>query len=95
MNQSRHDHLATAHEALATAAALVRPDGDDPVAGLSELSAVAVLVGYLAGEARSELAEWGTVGPHLEQAQQHAEALARSLRHASGTLAYNSSLQAA
>ncbi|GAA2795657.1 hypothetical protein [Saccharopolyspora taberi] len=91
MNEFGQDRIAAAHEALSTAAAQPRPEGD-PVAVLSELSAVAALLGELAGAEQSELAEWGTVGPHLDLARQHAEALARSLRHASGTLSYNREL---
>ncbi|MER6990167.1 hypothetical protein ABT337_11650 [Saccharopolyspora hirsuta] len=61
----------------------------DPVTALSELAAIAEQVAELSDQARSDLASWATVAAHLAQARDQATALARSLRHAAGTLDHN------
>ncbi|MDA3623821.1 hypothetical protein [Saccharopolyspora oryzae] len=85
-------HITDARTALGAADLFA---GTDPVAVLTDLAAIAELVGRLADQARRDLASWATVGPHLAQANDHATALARSLHHAGGTLAYNTSLHVA
>ncbi|MEU5845105.1 hypothetical protein [Saccharopolyspora shandongensis] len=79
-------HIADARAALGAADI---GEAGDPVVVLADLAAIAELLGDLAEQARWDLASWATVGPHLAQAGDHAVALARSLQHAGGTLAYN------
>ncbi|MEV0049319.1 hypothetical protein AB0H34_02340 [Saccharopolyspora shandongensis] len=79
-------HIADARAALGAA---YLGEAGDPVVVLADLAAIAELLGDLAEQARRDLASWATVGPHLTQAGDHAVALARSLQHAGGTLAYN------
>ncbi|QUH03208.1 hypothetical protein HUO13_22385 [Saccharopolyspora erythraea] len=97
MSNPRQDHITQALQALTTTADHHESPSDeqDMALGMSDLAVIADLLGRLAEQSRTDLASWGTVGPHLEQAQHHAQRLARSLRHATGTLAYNAGLQAA
>lgn len=97
MANSRQDQISRALEALVTTAAQHPDTGGDRelVASISDLAAIAGALGELAKQARREVAGWATVVPHLEQAQDYAQGLGRCLNHASGTLDYNSSLQAA
>ncbi|GAA0527789.1 hypothetical protein [Saccharopolyspora thermophila] len=83
-------HTTDVQRALAAAGVLT---GADPAADLAELATLAELLGRFAEQSRKDLATWATVSPHLAQARDQAAALARSLHHASGTLAYNSSVR--
>jgi len=91
MSEGRKDHVARALEALAAAGAHrqgPRSVGDQ-LTTVSDLAAIARLVDELTGQTRRELAEWLTVGAHLQQAQSYATDLARCLGHACSLLAFD------
>jgi hypothetical protein len=95
MNHGRQAHIERALTALAATEAHkgCAPGAAELVVSLSDLAAIAGLLGQLAGCTRQELADWATVGTHLHQAQEYAQGLARCLNHAAGTLAFNVSLR--
>ncbi|HEV7908542.1 MAG TPA: hypothetical protein VGP03_10395 [Pseudonocardiaceae bacterium] len=97
MGHSKQQHIAKAFEELAATRAHQSDTSSDSelLIAMSDLAAISGLVGQLATQTRQELAEWATVGPHLRQAQEFADGLARCLNHAAGTLAFNSALQPA
>ncbi|NMH99375.1 hypothetical protein [Pseudonocardia acidicola] len=85
--------IAHAIDAVAATSAYP-PQGlgtDQLVVAMSDLAVIAGLIGELAARARWQLAAWATVGAHLQQAEQHAGELDRSLSHACATLAFNAS----
>lgn len=94
MGEGRKDHVARALEALTAAGAHRQdaPSASDQLTTVSDLAAIARLVEELVGQTRRELAEWLTVGAHLQQAQSDASDLARCLGHARSLLACNNSL---
>lgn len=94
-NHHRHDHIADALTALTDYAAHPAPTYSDSelLLALTDLAALAKRIGELADQSRAELSAWATVAPHLVQAREHATNLARSLRHAGGTLAFNATHQ--
>lgn len=96
-NHHRQDHIAHALDALGAYTAHTPETYSDSelLLTLSDLAEISKLIGALADQSRQELAAWATVAPHLVQAQEHARSLARSLNHACGTLAFNSTVQAA
>jgi hypothetical protein len=94
-NHHRQDHVT--HAAAELGAYTSHPDthsDSELLLTLSDLAAVATLVGELADRSRRELASWATVSPHLALARDQALDLARSLNHACGTLAFNSAARA-
>ena len=93
MGEGRKDHVARALEALTAAKAPTQgmPSASDQLTTVSDLAAIVRLVEELAGQTRRELAEWLTVGAHLQQAQSYATDLARCLGHARSLLAGNNS----
>lgn len=96
-NHQRQDHITAALDALGAYRSHdpeTYSDGE-LLLTLSDLAEISKLVATLADQSRQELSTWATVAPHLVQAQEHARALARSLNHACGTLAFNSALQPA
>lgn len=94
-NRHRHDHIADALTALTDYAAHPATTYSDSelLLALTDLAALAKRIGELADQSRDELSAWATVAPHLVQAREHATNLARSLRHAGGTLAFNATHQ--
>ena len=93
MDHRSHHHITQALDALETTSAHP-PQGlsaDELVIALSDLAAIAELLGQLATQTRRELAAWTTVGAHLQQAEQYAENLNRSLNRACATFAFNTS----
>ncbi|MDQ2883478.1 MAG: hypothetical protein M3Y48_20545 [Actinomycetota bacterium] len=93
MDHSPHDHIAQAVDALATTS-VHPPQGltaDELIIAMSDLATIVRLVGRLATQTRRHLAPWVTVGAHLNQAEQHAADLSRSLHHACATFAFTTS----
>jgi hypothetical protein len=85
-------HLCIAAAALAASGACLPPrlSADQLLLVLSDLASIAGLLGEFATRTRRQLAAWATVGAHLDQAEQHAADLRRSLNHAGATLAFSS-----
>jgi hypothetical protein len=82
--------IQTAAEALATAAALPMTATDEETLALvGELARIAHHLGELTAAARDRWAAWGTVTPHLRQAEALAADATRCLSHAAGTYAFN------
>jgi hypothetical protein len=82
--------IETAAEALATAAALPMTATDEETLALvGELARIARHLGELTAAARDRWAAWGTVTPHLRQAEALAADATRCLSHAAGTYAFN------
>ncbi|MGH3548016.1 MAG: hypothetical protein ACRDQU_07850 [Pseudonocardiaceae bacterium] len=90
MDHSSHDHIAQAVDALATTNAHPPQSltADELIIAMSDLATIARLVGQLTTQTRRHLAPWATVGAHLNQAEQHAVDLSRSLHHACATFAF-------
>lgn len=97
MSFARRDHVAQARDALAATDAYrgEAPSVGDQVTTVSDLATIARLIEDLAGQTRRDLAEWLTVGAHLQQAQLYATDLARCLDHARSLLAYHGTQRAA
>jgi hypothetical protein len=93
MDHATHQHIAQALDFLEVTSAQppARLSADELVIALSEVAAIAGLLGQLAAQTRQQLAAWATVGAHLQQAEQHAENLSRSLKYACGTFAFATS----
>jgi hypothetical protein len=91
MGRTRSDHVARALEALEAAGAHEHdsPSVRDQLTTVSDLAAIARVVEELAEQTRRELAEWLTVGAHLQQAQSYAADLAGCLDHARSLLAFD------
>jgi hypothetical protein len=93
MDHNTHQHIAQALDALETTGAHP-PQGlnaDELIIVLSDLAAIAGLLGQLTAQTRRDLAAWATVGAHLQQAERYAENLSRSLNRACATFAFNTS----
>ena len=91
MGHARKDHVARALDALEAAGAHRHdaPSVADQLTTVSDLAAIARLVEEAAEQTRRELAEWLTVGAHLQQAQAYAADLAGCLDHARSLLAFD------
>ena len=89
-NNTQH-YITVAADALAATGAHIpqRLSTDQLLLVLSDLATIAGLVGELATRTRRQLAAWATVGAHLNQAEQHATDLHRSLNHACATFAFS------
>jgi hypothetical protein len=75
---------------LATAAALPMTATDEETLTLvQDLARIARHLGELTAAARDRWAAWGTVTPHLQQAEALAADATRCLSHAAGTYAFN------
>lgn len=83
--------IEAAVAALATAAAApMTTTGEETLTLVRDLARIAGHLGELTAAARDRWAAWGTVTPHLRQAQDLAAEATRCLRHAAGTYAFNS-----
>jgi hypothetical protein len=91
VGHARKDHVARALDALEATGAHRHesPTVSEQLTTVSDLAAIAKLVEELAEQTRRELAEWLTVGAHLQQAQSYAADLARCLDHARSLLAFD------
>ncbi|MGH3831654.1 MAG: hypothetical protein ACRDRS_14605 [Pseudonocardiaceae bacterium] len=89
MDRNTHHHVTQALDALEATGAhppqSLSPD--ELVVALSDLAAIAGLLGQLAAQTRRQLAVWTTVGTHLQQAERYAENLNRALNRACATAA--------
>jgi hypothetical protein len=75
---------------LAAAAALpMTASGEQTLALVRDLARIARYLGELTAAARDHWAAWGTVTPHLQQAEALAADVTRCLTHAAGTYAFN------
>ncbi|MGH3778188.1 MAG: hypothetical protein ACRDRR_21035 [Pseudonocardiaceae bacterium] len=82
--------IEAAAAALATAAALPMTATDEETLTLvCDLARIARHLGELTSAARDRWAAWGTVTPHLEQAEACAADTTRCLSHAASTYAFN------
>ncbi|MGH3804911.1 MAG: hypothetical protein ACRDTD_33160 [Pseudonocardiaceae bacterium] len=82
--------IEAAAAALATAAALPMTTSDEETLTLvCELARIARHLGELTAAARDRWAAWGTVTPHLQQAEALAADATRCLSHAAGTYTFN------
>lgn len=97
MDHATHHHIAQALDFLEVTSARppARLSTEELITALSDLAAIAGLLGQLAAQTRQHLAAWATVGAHLQQAEHHAENLSRSLKYACGTFAFATSPPAA
>jgi hypothetical protein len=83
--------VETAVEALAAATAVpMTASGQDILALVGDLARVARYLGELTAAVRDRWADWGTVTPHLQQAEALAAETTRCLSHAAGIYAFNS-----
>jgi hypothetical protein len=90
MELTTNTPIEAAAEALATAAALPMTATDEETLALvCELARIARYLGELTATARDRWAAWGTVTPHLQQAEALAADATRCLSHAAGTYAFN------
>ncbi|MGQ0716115.1 MAG: hypothetical protein ACT4NP_02155 [Pseudonocardiales bacterium] len=90
MDSTINTRIEAAAEALATAAALPMTATDEETLTLvCELARIARHLGELTSAARDSWASWGTVTPHLQQAEAFAADTTRCLSHAAGTYAFN------
>jgi hypothetical protein len=82
--------IEAAAAALATAAALPMTATDEETLTLvRDLAQIAHHLGELTAAARDRWATWGTVTPHLQQAEALAADTTRCLSHAAGTYVFN------
>src|ERR671917_1857744 len=82
--------VEAAVEALATATALpMAATGEDILSLVADLARIAGYLGELTAAARDRWADWGTVTPHLQQAEALAADTTRCLSHAAGIYAFN------
>ena|SRR5436305_1702315 len=82
--------VEVAVEALATAtASLMTATDGDILTLVADLARVAWYLGELTAAARDRWADWGTVTPHLQQAEALAADITRCLSHAAGIYAFN------
>ena len=76
--------------ALANAAAMPMTVTDEETLTLvRDLARIARHLGELTAAARDRWADWGTVTPHLQQAEALAADTTRCLSHAAGTYAFH------
>ncbi len=82
--------IEAAEAALATAAALpMTATGEETLTLVRHLERIAGHLSELTAAARDRWAAWGTVTPHLQQAEALAADVTRCLSHAAGTYAFN------
>jgi hypothetical protein len=82
--------IEVAAAALATAAATpMTATGEETLTLVWDLARIARHLGELTAAARDRWAAWGTVTPHLQQAEALAADATRCLNHAAGTYAFN------
>jgi hypothetical protein len=82
--------IEVAAAALATAAASpMTATGEETLTLVWDLARIARHLGELTAAARDRWAAWGTVTPHLQQAEALAAEATRCLNHAAGTYAFN------
>ncbi|MGH3997366.1 MAG: hypothetical protein ACRDTJ_07880 [Pseudonocardiaceae bacterium] len=90
MEPTSNAPVEAAVEALATATALpMTATGEDILTLVGDLAQIARYLGELTAAARECWADWGTVTPHLQQAEALAADATRCLSHAAGTYAFN------
>jgi hypothetical protein len=90
MEPTSNAPVEAAAAALATATAAPMTDtGDDILALVADLARIARYLGELTAAARDRWADWGTVTPHLQQAEALAADTTRCLSHAAGIYAFN------
>lgn len=90
MDPTINTRIEAAAEALGTAAAVPMTATDEEVLTLvCDLARIARHLGELTSAARDRWAAWGTVTPHLQQAEALAADATRCLSHAAGTYAFN------
>jgi hypothetical protein len=63
--------------------------GEETLTLVRNLARIACYLGELTAAARDRWAAWGTVTPHLQQAEAFAADITRCLSHAAGTYAFN------
>jgi hypothetical protein len=82
--------IEAAAAALATAAAApMTATGEEILTLVWDLARIARHLGELTVAVRDRWAAWGTVTPHLQQAEALAADATRCLSHAAGTYAFN------
>jgi len=82
--------IEAAAASLATAAALpMTATAEETLTLVQDLARIAHHLGKLTAAARDRWADWGTVTPHLRQAETLAADATRCLSHAAGTYAFN------
>jgi hypothetical protein len=82
--------IEAAAAALATAAASpMTATGEETLTLVWDLARIARHLSELTAAARDRWAAWGTVTPHLQQAEALAADVTRCLNHAAGTYAFN------
>ena len=90
MDHTINAPIEQAAAALAHAAALPMTATDEQTLTLLwDLARIARHLGELTAAARDRWAAWGTVTPHLQQAEAFAADTTRCLSHAAGTYAFN------
>ena len=90
MEPTNNVPVEVAVEALATATALpMAARGEDILTLVADLARIAHYLGELTAAARGRWADWGTVTPHLQQAEALAADTTRCLSHAAGIYAFN------
>ncbi|MGH3865143.1 MAG: hypothetical protein ACRDQ4_03220 [Pseudonocardiaceae bacterium] len=83
--------IEAAATALATAAGSpMTATGEETLTLVWDLARIARHLSELTAAARDRWAAWGTVTPHLQQAEALAAEATRCLSHAAGTYAFNS-----
>ena len=91
MESTINGPIESAAAALATAAAsLMTATGEETLTLVCDLVRIAHSLGELTAAARDRWAAWGTVTPHLQQAEALAAEATRCLSHAVGTYVFNS-----
>jgi hypothetical protein len=90
MEPTSNAPVEAAAAALATATALpMTATGEDILTLVADLARIAGYLGELTAAARDRWADWGTVTPHLQQAEALAADTTRCLSHAAGIYAFN------
>jgi hypothetical protein len=90
MEPTSNTPVEAAAAALATATALpMTASGEDILTLVGDLARIARYLGELTAAARDRWADWGTVTPHLQQAEALAADTTRCLSHAAGIYAFN------
>jgi hypothetical protein len=90
MEPTINTSIEAAAAALATAADLPMTATDEETLTLvRDLARIACHLSELTAAARDRWAAWGTVTPHLQQAEALAADVTRCLSHAAGTYAFN------
>lgn len=90
MEPTSNAPVEAAAAALATATALpMTAAGDDILTLVGDLARIAGYLGELTATVRDRWADWGTVTPHLQQAEALAADTTRCLSHAAGIYAFN------